>query len=67
LKIDKNFADAHYALAQTYLHMGALSAAYGELQRTVNLQPANYKARIDLGDMLLAGAGLTTHRRRLTQ
>jgi len=55
LKIDKNFADAHYALAQTYLHMGALSAAYGELQRTVNLQPTNYKARIDLGDMLLAG------------
>jgi tetratricopeptide (TPR) repeat protein len=55
LKIDKNFADAHYALAQTYLHMGALSAAYGELQRTVNLQPTNYKARIDLGDLLLAG------------
>ena len=55
LKIDKNFADAHYALAQTYLHMGVLSAAYGELQRTVNLQPANNKARIDLGDMLLAG------------
>ncbi len=55
LKIDKNFADAHYALAQTYLHMGALSAAYGELQRTVNLQPSNYKARIDLGNMLLAG------------
>jgi thioredoxin-like negative regulator of GroEL len=26
LKIDKNFADAHYALAKTYLHMGALSA-----------------------------------------
>ena len=55
LKIDKNFADAHYALAQTYLHMGALSAAYGELQKTVNLQPANTKARIDLGNMLLAG------------
>jgi tetratricopeptide (TPR) repeat protein len=55
LKIDKNFADAHYALAQTYLHMGALSSAYGELLRTVDLQPANYKARIDLGNMLLAG------------
>ena len=55
LKIDKNFADAHYALAQTYLHMGALSAAYGELQRTVNLQPTNYKARLDLGDIFLAG------------
>jgi Tfp pilus assembly protein PilF len=55
LKIDKNFADAHYALAQTYLHLGAFSAAYGELQKTVNLQPANVKARIDLGNMLLAG------------
>jgi tetratricopeptide (TPR) repeat protein len=55
LKIDRNFAEAHYALAQTYLHMGALSAAFGELQRTVNLQPANYKARTDLGNMFLAG------------
>ncbi len=55
LKIDKNFADAHYALSQTYLHMGAWNAAYAELQRTVTLQPANYKARIDLGSLLLAG------------
>jgi len=55
LKIDKNFADAHYALAQTYLHMGAWSTAFGELQRTVNLQPDNYKARVDLGNFLLAG------------
>lgn len=55
LKIDRNFAEAHYALAQTYLHMGAFSSAYGELQRTVGLQPANVKARIDLGNMLLAG------------
>jgi tetratricopeptide (TPR) repeat protein len=55
LKIDKNFADAHYALAQTYAHMGALSTAFGELLRTVDLQPTNYKARIDLGNMLLAG------------
>jgi tetratricopeptide (TPR) repeat protein len=55
LKIDKNFAEAHYALSQTYLHMGAFSASYGELQRTVYLQPGNIKARIDLGNMLLAG------------
>jgi len=55
LKIDKNFADAHYALAQAYAHLGALSAAFGELLRTVDLQPTNYKARIDLGNMLLAG------------
>lgn len=55
LKIDKNFADAHYALAQTYVHMGSLGAAYGELQKTVHLQPGNTQARIDLGNMLLAG------------
>jgi Tfp pilus assembly protein PilF len=55
LKIDKNFADAHYALAQVYLHMGAINTAYTELRKTVDLQPANYKARIDLGNILLAG------------
>jgi Tfp pilus assembly protein PilF len=55
LKIDKNFAEAHYALAQSYLHMGAFSAAFSELRQTVNLQPANYKAKIDMGNMLLAG------------
>lgn len=55
LKIDKNFPDAHYGLAQSYLHMGALTPAFGELRRTVDLQPTNYKARIDLGNMLLAG------------
>jgi tetratricopeptide (TPR) repeat protein len=58
LKIDKNFADAHYELAKTYLHMGAFSAAYGELLRTVDLQPANYKARLELGNMLLAGGNV---------
>ena len=55
LKVDKNFADAHYALAQAYVHLGQFSAAYGELARTVDLQPTNYKARIDLGNLLIAG------------
>jgi len=55
LRIDRNFADAHYALAKTYLHMGALNGAFTELKRTVDLQPSNTKARIDLGDLLLAG------------
>ena len=55
LKIDRNFADAHYALAETYLHMGVLNGAFIELKRTVDLQPANSKARIELGDIYLAG------------
>lgn len=54
LKVDKNFADAHYALAQTYTHMGSYSLAYSELMRTVDLAPNNYKARLDLGNLLVA-------------
>ena len=54
LKIDKGYADAHYALAQTYVHLGQFSGAYAELARTVELQPTNYKARIDLGNLLIA-------------
>jgi tetratricopeptide (TPR) repeat protein len=55
LKVDKSFPDAHYALAQTYMHLGQYSGAYAELARTVELQPSNLKARIDLGNLLLAG------------
>ncbi len=54
LKIDKGYADAHYALAQAYVHLGQFSGAYAELAHTVDLQPTNYKARIDLGNLLLA-------------
>ncbi len=53
LKIDKSFADAHYELAKTYLHLGQIGAAYSELSRSVDLQPANYPARIDLAGLLL--------------
>jgi len=55
LKIDKNYADAHYQLAQTYMHLGQFGPAYAELQRAVELQPTNYDARIALGNMLVAG------------
>jgi tetratricopeptide (TPR) repeat protein len=55
VKIDKSYADAHYELAQAYEHLGQYGAAFGELGRTVELQPENYKARIDLGNLLLAG------------
>lgn len=55
LKVDKNFAPAHYELAKTYLHLGSMVAGYQELQRTVALNPSNMQARLDLGNMLLAG------------
>ncbi len=55
LKVDRNFAPAHYELAKTYIQLGSMIAAYQELQRTVSLNPGNIPARVDLGNMLLAG------------
>lgn len=55
LKVDHNFAPAHYELAKTYIQLGSLVAGYQELQRTVALNPSNLQARLDLGNMLLAG------------
>lgn len=55
LKIDKNYADAHYELGQAYVRLERFNEAYGEFERTVELAPANYKARIDLGNLSLAG------------
>src|SRR5271170_101863 len=55
LKVDHNFADARYQLAKVFMKQGSIMAAYGELMRTVDLQPSNVQARIDLGNILLAG------------
>ena len=55
LKVDRNFGEAHYQLASVYLKMGSVMPAYAELSRTVALQPGNLQARIDLGNLLLAG------------
>ncbi|MEO6981596.1 MAG: tetratricopeptide repeat protein [Edaphobacter sp.] len=55
LKIDHNFADAHYQLSKIYIKEGNFMPAYAELMRTVDLQPGNIQARIDLGNLLLAG------------
>ena len=55
LKIDKNFPEAHYQLAVTYVNLGQSAAAYSEFSRAVQLQPSNDKARIALGNLLLAG------------
>lgn len=54
LKVDHNFGDAHYELSKVYLKQGSMLPAYAELMRTVDLQPTNLQARIDLGSMLVA-------------
>jgi cellulose synthase operon protein C len=53
IQVDPKFADAHYKLAQSYLHVQAWQKAYRELQRTIDLDPENVKAQLDLGGLLL--------------
>jgi cellulose synthase operon protein C len=54
IQVDPRFADAHYRLALTYLRLGEVNRGYQELQRTVELQPDNYAARVDIANMLIA-------------
>ncbi len=58
IKIDQNYADAHYQLAQVYLKTQQPSRAYQELVRTVELRPEDYSARIDVAQLLIAGGQL---------
>ena len=55
LRLDKNFADAHFELAKALLKLNDPIPAYLELMRTVDLAPGNLTARAELGDLLLAG------------
>jgi tetratricopeptide (TPR) repeat protein len=54
LKFDEDFPEAHYGLAQAYEHLGQFAEASNELERTVDAQPTNFRARIDLGNLLFA-------------
>ena len=55
LKVDKNFADAHFELGKTYEKQGLPNQAYSELQQTVSLAPNNIAARLELAHLLLGG------------
>ncbi|MDQ2841962.1 MAG: tetratricopeptide repeat protein, partial [Acidobacteriota bacterium] len=54
IKIDHNYAAAHYDLAKSYMKLAAYAGGYAELQRTVELDPKNIQAKLDLGALLLA-------------
>jgi tetratricopeptide (TPR) repeat protein len=55
VQIDSGFADAHYRMAQALLKLQQWGPAYQELGRTIELQPENYQARIDLANLVIAG------------
>jgi len=58
LAIDANDAEVHYRLASIYLRTQHWPRAAQELTRTVELQPENYAARVDLARLLIASGDL---------
>ncbi|HXW89081.1 MAG TPA: tetratricopeptide repeat protein [Terriglobales bacterium] len=52
---DPNFGEAHDLLAQSYLKLQDWNDAYQELARTIELEPRNYRAQVDLISLLVAG------------
>ena len=55
--MDSRFADAHYKLALTALKLQQWPTAYQELATTIQLQPDNYAAHLDLANLLILGRG----------
>lgn len=53
IKDDSNYADAHFQLGESYLRLKMANRAYQELSRTIELRPDDYKARIDLANLLI--------------
>src|SRR6266566_9950739 len=57
-EVDGTFAAAHYQLAQSYVKLQDWQHAYSELNRTLELQPGNYKAQVDIANLLIASGQL---------
>lgn len=54
LQVDSRFAAAHYQLGETYLKLGDMTRAFQEISRTTDLAPDNYRAHLDLANLLVA-------------
>ncbi len=58
VQVDGRFVEAHHQMARAYLRTQQWTPAYHELVRTIELQPENYDARLDLVNLLIAGRDL---------
>src|SRR5580704_16092858 len=55
IQIDSNYAAAHYELSRCLAKKGDWTRAFQELSRSVQLDPNDFKAQLDLADLYLAG------------
>ncbi len=53
VKIDPNFGDAHYQLAETYVKLQKNQDALEQFVRTLDIQPQNNSARVDMTRLLI--------------
>src|SRR3984885_8062300 len=55
LQVDSHYAPAHYKLAQCQLKTGSFASAFREFARTVELDPQNWAAQLELAKLSLRG------------
>ncbi len=55
IQVDSRFADAHYRLALAALKLEQWPSAYQELSKTIEIQPDQYAAHLDLANLLILG------------
>jgi len=55
IQVDSRFADAHYKLALAAMKLQQWPTAYQELSTTIQLQPDQYAAHLDLANLLILG------------
>jgi tetratricopeptide (TPR) repeat protein len=65
IQVDARFTDAHYKLALTALKLQQWPSAYQELATTVQLQPDQYAAHLDLANLLILGGRLNEAKEHL--
>src|SRR6266851_2602631 len=55
IQVDSRFADAHYKLALAAMKLQQWPTAYQELLTTVQIQPDQYAAHLDMANLLILG------------
>jgi tetratricopeptide (TPR) repeat protein len=55
IQVDSRFADAHYKLALTAMKLQQWQVAFQELSTTIQLQPDQYAAHLDMANLLILG------------
>jgi cellulose synthase operon protein C len=53
IKVDPDYADAHFQLAESYLFLQQSDPAYQEFSRTVELRPNDFRARLEMANLLI--------------